>query len=54
MFDWDQGAVKAAKLITGSKKIALAGAYGLCIWKMAPHVANWLSIKAHYVASWIY
>jgi len=42
----DEKATKAAKLITGSKKVGLIAAYGLIIWKSAPILGHWLNVKA--------
>lgn len=46
MFDWDKDAEKAAKLVTGSKKLILIAMYALCLYKAAPHVWHWVTVKA--------
>jgi len=53
MFDWDKDAEKAAKLVTGSKKLILVAMYGLFFYKAAPHVVHWVSVKVHAVLAMV-
>lgn len=53
MFDWDKDAEKAAKLVTGSKKLILVAMYCLILYKAGPHVAHWVSVKVHAVLTMV-
>ncbi len=54
MFNWNTDAEKAAKLITGSKKVVLLAMYAGVICKIAPHIWHWITVKAETVAALVH